>query len=187
MHFQKPITGIIPAHAGFTRDDVRSGASYWDHPRTRGVYTCQQELAQRSLGSSPHTRGLPLTNSNSSLRKRIIPAHAGFTGGGCVSLSRVWDHPRTRGVYVGEPGDQGPEQGSSPHTRGLRSGHNNFLPILRIIPAHAGFTQEVRSQAPQYWDHPRTRGVYALTTLSITVLPGSSPHTRGLRGADHVR
>ena len=38
-----------------------------------------------------------------------------------------------------------PVTGSSPHTRGLLSKAALVRAILRIIPAHAGFT------APQHW------------------------------------
>ena len=73
------IDGIIPARAGFTRGHNTRKMTWWDHPRTRGVYN---HLSQETLtrgGSSPHTRGLRRCAAGHSGRQRIIPAHAGFT------------------------------------------------------------------------------------------------------------
>ena len=50
-----------------------------------------------------------------------------------------------------------------------------------IIPARAGFTPPPAS-APRPWsDHPRSRGVYALTFALLAMASGSSPLARGLR------
>ena len=51
-------TGIIPAHAGFTRTGPPPGRRPGDHPRTRGVYVPREETGGWEAGSSPHTRGL---------------------------------------------------------------------------------------------------------------------------------
>ena len=52
--------------------------------------------------------------------------------------------------------------------------------LMRIIPARAGFTRPERS--PPTWgaDHPRSRGVYAVTLSGRTTSMGSSPLARGL-------
>ena len=107
------LRGIIPACAGFTR---RQGSCpprwpdhprmrgvyvprYGDHPRTRGVYHFFSPFWRMTAGSSPHARGLRRILINSYVKRRIIPARAGFTvmmtSGGGMSP----DHPRTRGVY----------------------------------------------------------------------------------------
>ena len=52
-----------------------------------------------------------------------------------------------------------------------------------IIPAHAGFTTSRWPPAHRRPDHPRTRGVYTVISVTVTRLAGSSPHTRGLRPA----
>ena len=70
------------------------------------------------------------------------------------------DHPRSRGVYGGSPGEQ--------------------PPAPRIIPARAGFTRGVASRMRSIWDHPRSRGVYAGRRLSQSMYSGSSPLARGL-------
>jgi len=53
-----------------------------------------------------------------------------------------------------------------------------------IIPARAGFTRaECYGQAGA-GDHPRSRGVYAASSVLGVALAGSSPLARGLRDAE---
>ena len=54
------------------------------------------------------------------------------------------------------------------------------LPPARIIPARAGFTENRMEWDQEHQDHPRSRGVYALAVVVISVLIGSSPLARGL-------
>ena len=177
----RPGGRIIPAHAGFTGSPSppRSGAP--DHPRTRGVYCVPLRHPLCKRGSSPHTRGLLSGCVLSCGAPRIIPAHAGFT----VYLSLVgvcWgDHPRTRGVYMKSTQNHLTLAGSSPHTRGLLCALTPSPMQEGIIPAHAGFTERLRTELRRAQDHPRTRGVYGLPKFGGGVLGGSSPHTRGLR------
>ena len=152
-----------------------------DHPRTRGVYrryTVRQGSAQ---GSSPHTRGLPVRLGRGRPGGRIIPAHAGFTGSPSPPRSGAPDHPRTRGVYMKSTQNHLTLAGSSPHTRGLLCALTPSPMQEGIIPAHAGFTERLRTELRRAQDHPRTRGVYGLPKFGGGVLGGSSPHTRGLR------
>ena len=132
--------GIIPAYAGNTVHGQRLALACW--------------------GSSPHTRGTPITSRSFGTRDGIIPAYAGNT--------------------AVEPSSFSAPKGSSPHTRGtptccarrslgrwdhprIRGEHfksrcfNQFS--LGIIPAYAGNTTETD-----------TLGAFA---------QGSSPHTRG--------
>ena len=114
----------------------------------------------------------------------IIPAHAGFTCTTSRCPRRPGDHPRTRGVYRFDTVEEARTWGSSPHTRGLRRFRWVVVSYTRIIPAHAGFTGARRAHEVPAADHPRTRGVYLLKTGTAPGIPGSSPHTRGLRGAE---
>ena len=50
----------------------------------------------------------------------------------------------------------------------------------RIIPAHAGFTDDESWRYSDRLDHPRTRGVYDASDDDAMRNYGSSPHTRGL-------
>ena len=133
------------------------------------------------IGSSPHTRGLRGSWRPQSAPWRIIPAHAGFTPQQPSALPSPKDHPRTRGVYcrvvISMPG----RRGSSPHTRGLQVEAMGLTWDERIIPAHAGFTNDGGNFSDGHRDHPRTRGVYPITRPNRSRTSGSSPHTRGLR------
>ena len=152
--------GIIPAHAGFTPRRTPTCTGWTDHPRTRGVY--------------------PVRTSSLATRSGIIPAHAGFTSPQCLRLPTRTDHPRTRGVYVPHGVTRQNRPGSSPHTRGLLTGHVENEEVLGIIPAHAGFTARGWPGPGPRRDHPRTRGVYSRCWEENHLTQGSSPHTRGL-------
>ena len=91
---------------------------------------------------------------------RIIPARAGFTPRRLPLWHSLWDHPRSRGVYLPMKVADVARAGSSPLARGL---------LLCIeLP---GTTSR---------DHPRSRGVYAEGGLLRDTIEGSSPLARGL-------
>ena len=201
VHPWAPIR-IIPARAGFTRPRFQASGSTEDHPRTRGVYPGGDRGAEFAAGSSPHARGLPDNTHPSSfligssphargLREqvldlggdgRIIPARAGFTEAERAAIDAAADHPRTRGVYCEVGVDDAPDDGSSPHARGLRGELTPRRLLVRIIPARAGFTPARRWWCRRRRDHPRTRGVYVREQVRTDSALGSSPHARGLRG-----
>ena len=54
----RPMTGIIPARAGFTRSPALTSPVPRDHPRSRGVYHCGSPWGFSGDGSSPLARGL---------------------------------------------------------------------------------------------------------------------------------
>ena len=173
-------TGIIPARAGFTLPASSRILSRGDHPRSRGVYIGFVEGPDYTVGSSPLARGLPPPIRGDPRPHRIIPARAGFTRRGQILPSRGPDHPRSRGVYRRPPAPARPLGGSSPLARGLRT-----MPVWApvpagIIPARAGFTRRLVAGEAQFWDHPRSRGVYGLARLGIGIGAGSSPLARGL-------
>ena len=144
----RPERRIIPACAGFTGQHDRRHHEPPDHPRMRGVYDLGGEAGVVGAGSSPHARGLHQEGGQGLRRGRIIPACAGFTWR--RSTSRRWrrDHPRMRGVYASLTGRRIHRPGSSPHARGLRPVHRPGEPVVRIIPACAGFTLKTSSMAP---------------------------------------
>ena len=74
----------------------------------------------------------------------------------------MWDHPRTRGVYMRTGMPDTVNGGSSPHTRGLLVEADPAQLPGRIIPARAGFTVAHLRPALDAEDHPRTRGVYGV-------------------------
>ena len=91
--------GIIPARAGFTAISPSTSLPIWDHPRSRGVYSSGGLMGGLPNGSSPLARGLRQDFVIGIIRKRIIPARAGFTPSPGSHIRGRSDHPRSRGVY----------------------------------------------------------------------------------------
>ena len=118
-------------------------------------------------GSSPLARGLRATTQ--------------------ITMQAVADHPRSRGVYRGIRRPVLTLSGSSPLARGLRGRFNIAVEPPGIIPARAGFTHPSRWPRPACWDHPRSRGVYAVVVGSGRPAEGSSPLARGLLASRRAR
>ena len=95
-------------------------------------------------------------------------------------MSRSWDHPRSRGVYLTETFGADFFGGSSPLARGLRAMRRVGSFDTRIIPARAGFTAGEYLDMAVGMDHPRSRGVYVPRPLKRARTGGSSPLARGL-------
>ena len=70
---------IIPARAGFTWECACPVTGRPDHPRSRGVYDVSDMRGKIMWGSSPLARGLQIHEIEERIKKRIIPARAGFT------------------------------------------------------------------------------------------------------------
>ena len=90
------------------------------------------------------------------------------------------DHPRSRGVYEQTLLLDGLCVGSSPLARGLRHEFAIQGRKAGIIPARAGSTFRVNMYYHKKRDHPRSRGVYVVTSGKGTDFTGSSPLARGL-------
>ena len=74
-----------------------------------------------------------------------------------------------------------PDEGSSPLTRGKHNGVGRDEPQLRLIPAHAGKTEERRRAGRSAGAHPRSRGENQTIRMASLASLGSSPLTRGKR------
>ena len=74
-------------------------------------------------------------------------------------------------------------QGSSPHTRGAPEPGACHEQAGRIIPAYAGSTPTRWRKPDSDADHPRIRGEHPTPSTASRRKRGSSPHTRGARGA----
>ena len=110
---------------------------------------------------------------------RLIPAHAGKTGGIVFAWNFAAAHPRSRGENL-RPAVAAPtRRGSSPLTRGKRDPAVQRRRTVRLIPAHAGKTR----QTPEEWGdaaaHPRSRGENTKSPSRYHWYQGSSPLTRG--------
>ena len=176
------LRGIIPAYAGCTCSRTSSGRSDSDHPRIRGVHRAAAWHQGADAGSSPHTRGARVYGAGSADRWGIIPAYAGCTPAARPRAAGRRDHPRIRGVHLYVHSYLLAWCGSSPHTRGAPILYNERATRMRIIPAYAGCTCARVSAPPWMRDHPRIRGVHAVSGRTPDNDPGSSPHTRGAPG-----
>ena len=74
--------------------------------------------------------------------------------------------------------------GSSPLTRGKREHSRDDGPHGGLIPAHAGKTPRVRPMRIPRPAHPRSRGENVFGCGRSTIVPGSSPLTRGKLAVD---
>ena len=76
-------------------------------------------------------------------------------------------------------------QGSSPLTRGKLTPRPAALALCGLIPAHAGKTSPHASMSRAMRAHPRSRGENNSQPRWYYARAGSSPLTRGKRGAPH--
>ena len=132
------------------------------HPRSRGENNVFWSANDRTIGSSPLTRGKRPEQDGQAGACGLIPAHAGKTTPCASEPSNLKAHPRSRGENVGLSGVIAKVEGSSPLTRGKPPVTVLSPKTARLIPAHAGKT---------------TRSQPAATSPT-----GSSPLTRGKRG-----
>ena len=68
---------FIPADAGNASHGLVRGRHAAVHPRGRGERKSSSQLAARSCGSSPRTRGTLLMATSAAVQQRFIPADAG--------------------------------------------------------------------------------------------------------------
>ena len=134
-------SGIIPARAGFTPTSAAAIYFRRDHPRSRGVYSITNIDENLAVGSSPLARGLLVCGALYYAYGRIIPARAGFTSMRTRVVGTMWDHPRSRGVYMRFTWRVCRRTGSSPLARGLPAPLGGHQRQPGIIPARAGFTE----------------------------------------------
>ena len=158
--------GIIPARAGFTSRGGEAPTAATDHPRSRGVYIPMSPCRDGGGGSSPLARGLRPERRIRQSSDRIIPARAGFTSPAVPRSGSARDHPRSRGVYASSATVGCFLTGSSPLARGLRRSRPPLGLRPGIIPARAGFTICAPNVRYRVSDHPCSRGVYRICSLS---------------------
>ena len=112
-----------------------------DHPRSRGEYNLWDAAGSKEDGSSPLSRGIPVSRNEQFGLPGIIPALAGNTSRAVASSSRASDHPRSRGEYAATQGISVAVGGSSPLSRGIPCLQISIDLREGIIPALAGNTQ----------------------------------------------
>ena len=131
---------LIPAHAGKTQDENIVNLSKAAHPRSRGENRRPRRGSLGRGGSSPLTRGKPLSRRSPAPTCRLIPAHAGKTYRFDPSAFLRPAHPRSRGENKPIDIDFNTPSGSSPLTRGKLLPRGQRARFNRLIPAHAGKT-----------------------------------------------
>ena len=131
---------LIPAHAGKTSRASRTSCQAPAHPRSRGENPSLVTHSVGVSGSSPLTRGKPLARARGDRRRRLIPAHAGKTMRCRHPTAQGAAHPRSRGENRILKSSARKKGGSSPLTRGKRTGRAAGHAARGLIPAHAGKT-----------------------------------------------
>ena len=110
---------------------------------------------------------------------RLIPAHAGSTNSSSAKSARPGAHPRSRGEHLTPLHNYPAAEGSSPLTRGARTGRGVLVWPTGLIPAHAGSTEIHFELTNRFPAHPRSRGEHLRSRMLIALPVGSSPLTRG--------
>ena len=113
---------LIPAHAGKTGSCCRPRPACRAHPRSRGENGQESSDEGAPSGSSPLTRGKPCQHRAPVPHAGLIPAHAGKTARRRCPCANAAAHPRSREENLWEDRIRALEHGSSPLTRGKRSG-----------------------------------------------------------------
>ena len=153
-------------------------------------------------GSSPHTRGAPVTISAPT---KIVAGSSPHTRGALISVVildlHCRDHPRIRGEHCLDHGSHAvnsgiipayagsttepdivfvPSAGSSPHTRGARSHPEPRPSACRDHPRIRGeHLNQGRMQPVCTWIIPAYAGSTDVGLFFPSSMRGSSPHTRG--------
>ena len=151
------------------------------HPRIRGERGHSFTGALPPPGSSPHTRGTPGVGRRVRRDGRFIPAYAGNARPRPCASCAATVHPRIRGERLVGPIAEPPCLGSSPHTRGTLFLAREDVRVSRFIPAYAGNAGPLPGRIGRAPVHPRIRGERPGAGVSVPVVGGSSPHTRGTR------
>ena len=172
---------IIPAHAGQTRPQVPALGAITDHPRACGANKYPMICHVGRFGSSPRMRGKPGALNVPHSSSRIIPAHAGQTLRCCCRRCDIPDHPRACGANNPDCDRVVQDAGSSPRMRGKLGFGSTRQCRPRIIPAHAGQTDDAVFSMLRHPDHPRACGANSASDWVEAWRTGSSPRMRGKR------
>ena len=141
------------------------------------------EAEQNRVGSSPLTRGKPGRALHRRVQGGLIPAHAGKTLAASSKMGPARAHPRSRGENLYGKLAASLTGGSSPLTRGKHSSAIGLCRARGLIPAHAGKTRSYPRRSHRERAHPRSRGENLMASSFAFACSGSSPLTRGKRGA----
>ena len=172
-------SGIIPADAGNTTSGIDGQVWLGNHPRGCGEHPPPVVARPNPIGSSPRMRGTLHAPCRSCGARGIIPADAGNTRPCQTGHGTQEDHPRGCGEHLITPREIRCRLGSSPRMRGTRSMSICLSARMRIIPADAGNTREMRDAGSRLQDHPRGCGEHSLNPGLSSSGGGSSTRMRG--------
>ena len=151
------------------------------HPRSRGENSGSSTKPRQVTGSSPLTRGKRALVEAEGGQEGLIPAHAGKTRTHPPAAQPRKAHPRSRGENPGYTPGRDIYHGSSPLTRGKPVERRPRRIRRRLIPAHAGKTDDQAEVTTWAGAHPRSRGENDVVACREALEDGSSPLTRGKR------
>ena len=171
--------GLIPARAGKTEQKARGCPSWTAHPRAGGENTRAPLVEVLAVGSSPRGRGKPPLGYADARCFGLIPARAGKTWDGIVTVFKTAAHPRAGGENPIFEATVSTIDGSSPRGRGKQRPHQHGTDEGRLIPARAGKTQSRPSLGFSSEAHPRAGGENLKMPPRPLPGPGSSPRGRG--------
>ena len=152
------VVGLIPAHTGKMSSPCHARPVSPAHPRSCGENASRLCPLIVARGSSPLTRGKPLSRSVNWVRVGLIPAHAGKTTSNKTGSRSFGAHPRSRGENHRMKSVAASLMGSSPLTRGKPHRHHLRARRPGLIPAHAGKTTTPGEKPALSRAHPRSRG-----------------------------
>ena len=139
-HADTGIPGLIPAHAGKTKDQDPIALLDGAHPRACGENLRAATVNDWTDGSSPRMRGKRSSRLQRESRVGLIPAHAGKTRRPHTLQATRRAHPRACGENVDRAAIRAEKAGSSPRMRGKLGQDLPAAVKTRLIPAHAGKT-----------------------------------------------
>ena len=151
------------------------------HPRVCGENSTSYGTRPAARGSSPRVRGKRFSGARRITLGRLIPACAGKTMHGFVSVAKAGAHPRVCGencIWIGAPESI---EGSSPRVRGKPLNGLHHLSSSRLIPACAGKTFSLCARESVLRAHPRVCGENNRLQNIVNRGQGSSPRVRGKR------
>ena len=158
--FSSFIFRLTPACAGKTHSPRLPAELTWAHPRLRGEDVCHQVAFLSGKGSPPLARGRLVNLCRAHRRCRLTPACAGKTQPCNAHDCQYEAHPRLRGEDLLPVNCLSSPSGSPPLARGRPELVQVRQSRIRLTPACAGKTVQLRQADVRLLAHPSLRGDY---------------------------